>query len=325
MPRFATVLTRLMRLPYLLLAVLAVVRCADGEPALLEPHSTDVTVQREYCYDPVDPHCINEPPPGDPDPMDEGEYLGLQYGTNCFGSLYNNDVDGDQLDDACEVALARAFRPLMHFSQGETWQARESYWRVTMRPGLVVRIYYLLGYHYDPGAKCFWDFKLVCMSHWGDSEFVVLEVYFDDDTSHWKVLRGYLSAHWNNDNSQSRWYGHASLRYDDEQRGAPVVYVAYRKHANYATAEICTETTDSCPGPGFREPFLVQSERNVGEPGASMVTEPVRISNPSYYGTEYFWSDVRFCGWHQAAIDGGRANCAASYYKALTYALMDQE
>lgn len=94
-----------------------------------------------------------------------------------------------------------------------------------------------------------------------------------------------------------------------------------------STAEICTETTDSCPGPGFRELFTVSSSRNVGEPGEgnSLVNEPVNISNPSYYGTEYFWSDVDFCGWPQAAIDGGRANCAGSYWRALTYALVDQE
>lgn len=64
-----------------------------------------------YCYDPIDPHCSNTPPVGDPDTSAAGVFLGDFNPTFCYSPSSDDDSDG--VDDFCEYQLARSFRPYL--------------------------------------------------------------------------------------------------------------------------------------------------------------------------------------------------------------------
>lgn len=163
------------------------------------------------------PHCL--PPPPDPHPEAPGVYL-ANTESSCWAEIsMGNDLDVDGLDDLCEYQLAQNFRPLMR-SQLTDDTRSETYWAV--RPVLgKFHIFYALAYYWDWGtsgsacsaltqASLFLQYIGVpkqnyCDGHQGDSEFMVAEVDFNAMTSHWYLVRAYLSAHWGTYTSASGW------------------------------------------------------------------------------------------------------------------------
>jgi hypothetical protein len=285
-------------------------------------------VERWSCYDPVDPHCINEPAPLDPSAGEPGYYLGPDFSYDaCTEGI--NDADRDGLGDFCEYQLALAFRPELMMSRQEPAAGREEYWAAT-RIGTNVVIVYMFGFYQDngdPGCPTFLD--PVCRGHWGDNEFTVAYLIFDDSTQHWKLTGQYYSAHWGTgmcadlvDCDFSGFRFHDSLWYPKgESRTYTRVWIARSKHANYASMSACNTgallDADDCSDNVSIGRFNVNANRNVGSGHYQFINEVTSIDNPlTRPGKEYFWWDIPFCGW--SVTSASRLSCApTSYFDVL--------
>jgi hypothetical protein len=251
-----------------------------------------------------------------------GESLSWAACTNTTGQ---QDADQDGLVDGCEATLAQQFAPLLSISTSECCGARNSYWAVGKgyNGAHRMRIFYLLAYHYDGGTPD-WGLK----AHFGDSEFIIIEVEDVSGSGRWMLKRAVLSAHW------KQWYGLGDrtgdwgpddLEYPDgTYAGYPRVYVARDKHANYRTREDCNATYQdgSCHLNQDAARVTVLTERNIGtrknsscqfdEIGKVLIdiTEPP----PGYAAFEYLWTGSDFGGWYNVSSD-----TAGPYYESLNY------
>jgi hypothetical protein len=176
------------------------------------------------------------------------------------------DADADGLDDACELALARAFAPELVVDRRDCLWAADTaggrlgggYLFVAQRQGARVRLAYLAAYYRDcgwSGAACALRAG-ACGAHAGDSELVVVDVVPDDARGRWRAEAVFLSAHcFGRSDGRCRWYrGRALDRFawaDAAPRGAPRVWVARGKHAHYPSRASCDAghwLYDSCDG-----------------------------------------------------------------------------
>lgn len=278
-----------------------------------------------------------EPPPGD---GPTGLVLSWSEET-CV--LAGDDEDGDGLDDGCELALARAFAPeLVVASGGCDWDdgvspARPAggyYFAVQRSRSGPIRIAYLPAYYRDcgwGGAKCF--LPLVdCSRHAGDSEALVLELGYQPTTGRWTTERLFLSAHcFGSADGDCRWYEDGELAsfgwVDRTPEGAPVVWVAEGRHANYPSRAACERGhffVDTCERNDVRVRFPVISARQnigsrahpagraggcVGAGWSEAASRPAALG-----GEECFWSaDAPFGGW--ASSGGG----STPYFRYLVH------
>jgi len=287
--------------------------CSDGPLAVQETSQLAATITAWSCYDPEDPHCLNTPPAGDPDTTAPGIYLGDDFSyAEC--TTYGTDLDDDGLSDFCEYQLALSFRPLLSTNPYDQALSREPYWAATL-VGEGVRVIYMYAYHFDAGNS----FAEVCQSappqcamHFGDSEYVVVDIGYDSQTEHWELVTMYPSIH-------GSYYAYAwySVEYPNKALWYPRVYVARDKHANYANRSDCNSggwfASDSCEENDDDVRFLVSPLRNVGSAGHQFIDD-VASENPTLFpGTEYFWTDVGgFCGWDEAF-----SNCADDDYEGI--------
>ena len=282
----------------------------------------------------------------------EGEDIGHSW-TDCTVEP-PVDADQDGLDDSCEYLLAKAFAPVLVTGTLEDSAARRSYWAVRRDPhGRVgVRIFYALSYFRDTGESVIGSGFL---GHFGDSEFIALDIAWQQGST-WVLTQAYLSAHFATSNDVSSWHQASDLEYQDEVNGAPQLYVSLFKHANYASAAGCKalpQTFDKCPSfqdcivvppsfpddPGLTDPFCTPAgtpeetevlyERNLGTLSSRLVDREDADANgnscsgnSSVCRSEWYWSNVRFCGWQEdAAFDrsttwllGGCAPESNAYY-----------
>lgn len=299
----------------------------------LRPPSEPVAPQRWSCYDPVDPHCINDPAPGDPSPGQPGYYLGPDFSYYaCTEGI--SDADRDGLADFCEYQLALAFRPELMMSQQEPAPGREEYWAATLLGGNVV-IVYMFGYYQDNGDPGCLDgiFGLgKCGGHWGDNEFTVVYLGFENETQHWELNGQYFAAHWRSgmcvvdliDCDFSGFRFRDDLYYPKgEQFTYTKVWIARSKHAAYASRSACNGgavgNSDDCSDNVSIGRFHVNTNRNVGSLQYQFIDEVRSINNPlTRPGKESFWTDLPFCGW-SVSDTGSRAHCSpTSYYDVLT-------
>ena len=286
------------------------------------------TPQRWACYDPVDPHCLNEPPSGDPAPSASGYYLGSSFSfSNCTQEGAVNNADYDSLDDFCEYQLALAFRPELMAHPLDGALGREEYWAASL-VGSTVVVVYMFGYYQDNGdpgcATGIFGLKY-CGGHWGDNEFTVSYVSFDPTSQHWVLDGQFFSAHWCTVSCVpglfcdfSRFVHRDGLQYPSGKSGTyPRIWVARSKHANYPSQRSCNSgalfDADDCNGNSTIGRFDVSHDRNVGSMSQQWINAVGSIYSPiSRPGTEYFWMDIDFCGWSVAS--GSRSSCAPSSY-----------
>ena len=166
-----------------------------------------------------------------------------------------------------------------------------------------VWVFYALGYYEDHGNNT---------GHPGDSEFIVASVVpaGGTDETQWRLSIVCLSAHW-----RAPILKPYSACYDVGSRAHVEVWVAYEKHANYGSQELCDHGAggwDTC------------ENHNHGSWEAVEVLENGKIGSrdPSrqYFGrvdasaVEKLWSNQKFCGWQSV---GDRSRCASSYRKML--------
>ena len=242
------------------------------------------------------------------------------------------DVDGDGLLDACELTIAKMFRPRLQMHIDEEHSDHRTFWQVR-RPTLgevleeqdPVRrryknelwIFYGLAYYYDPGR-----YKLTW--HHGDSEFIVVSaapVNGEESDSVWTLTRLCFASHWGEDNEFHRCYDadDAELQFvDDKKGGRPLVWVAYNKHGTYPNASVCNNkklvgpVKERCGDTDSNVFDVVISQRYyLGEyrPSWMWVTDP---DSKYREGIERPWHSAPFCGWYIR-----RRYCADTYLRAL--------
>lgn len=335
---------------FFVLAVLLLSACEHAPVAITEPqtdNSLDVPstlLLRWSCYDPLDSRCINDMS-GDPDSTAPGVYLAEQDPNTpldpqmCFvpaGS--SGDMDYDGLSDHCEDRLAFNFRPeLRVVSNDDT--GREPYWAA--RPaGDGVRIAYLISYYVDIGpdsgpcstyskTQYFLHFgfekKDYCNGHFGDSEFIVVDVTYNYSTSHWALEKAFYSAHWNTGADASKWRADEALQFPDHYGWFPRSWVAYGKHANYPTETDCNAGAfgqDDCPIGSTDERLEHVPWRNLGSSAFPLVGDSYSCveSQERFAGNgrvECYWkSGIYFEGWQEA--ENGYE--AGPYIDALQFA-----
>lgn len=233
----------------------------------------------------------------------------------CIAGLEDTDADG--LGDACELAVARAFAPQLEVSaRGCNWDTSVVPARLggeylfAVQPGSngdTIRIAYLPAYYRDcgwSGIKCWLPF-VDCAPHIGDSEALFIDVRRNG--GHWHVIGVFLSAHcFGRSDGDCRWYRDEELGAFRWVRGAPVVWVAEGRQANYPSRAACDRghsRIDTCDRNRWRYRFPVDSQRrNVGSPQRPMgcVTAAElgsRSRMPVASARECIRDDARFRGW----------------------------
>ena len=252
------------------------------------------------------------------------------------------DSDGDGVHDECEVAIAKAFAPLLVFDPTEVADStimRETYWEVR-RPfedeELTIPlqgedppqkdelwIFYALGYHKDLGKFKGW-FK-GWTKHHGDSEFIVVSVVPDVNPNRqdqWKIARVCFSAHWGSRAGESSKCGEP--RGDGKQA---ILFVAAGKHGSYVSKTACNDggwfRQDTCEGhpdidsvpqdldktQSWVQRVSVDNSTKLGP----VKPDSMYLSRADSSRSEKLWNDKeKFCGWQ-----GDRDKCAGSYVRAL--------
>jgi hypothetical protein len=233
------------------------------------------------------------------------------------------DSDGDGLSDACELALATAFAPvLLVRASGCNWDVESApqrlgggYLHAVERVEGKTRIAYLPAYFVDCGwhdRRCILPF-VNCDPHAGDSEFIVVEVEAEQGTSTWTVTGVFLSAHcFGRGASSCRWYRGADLQRIRWHDGGPIIWVAEGRNANYPSWQACNaghRTMDTCARHDASYRFPVRAEGDLGsrsspglEHGCIAGHELNRLGlDPKR--TECFWrSDASFRGWQPSGV-----------------------
>lgn len=301
--------------------------------------------------------------PGDPNPNEPGIWLGSTVTPDqCFSftGAGINDLDSDGMHDYCEEQIADHFRPSRVFSLYDGYTAGEPYWAAKWFPGSpdIVRILYAMAYYADGGVidptllqsgLCGLGFFLgsiftfngglptweifgipvqdenICDGHIGDSEFVVLDVRYDETTFHWRLDRAFLSAHWGTNGDRSAWYSPHQLEYPDKVEGYPRLWVAESKHGNYPSRDECNNWQDTCESNSVSGETRVRYSRyyNLGSRVVNLVNLAVSPSScvasasPYRTGTECFWApEYKFYGWDPYRPPGDEQG-STPYYTVL--------
>ena len=246
----------------------------------------------------------------DPSPDSPGVFLGQgARPTDCFGGA-QNDVDQDGVGDFCENRVALAFAPQLVVSTTDM-VGREPRWamRVVSNDGPVqaLGIFYALSYYVDNGTtdplcENFFGAPL-CRGHYGDSENLIFRVDYDSTSTHWVLTEADLSQHGAHQNLFADESGYVSaLAYPLHPGGAPRIWVAYSKHANYASVKSCDRGAyfhmDLCQAPFSYTWLGVDGNGDLGSSTHHLI-DCVSSTNPLYSGNgqECYWSASRFSGW----------------------------
>jgi hypothetical protein len=287
-------------------------------------------------------------------------------GLNAAGTGIN-DVDLDGLDDNCERSLADAFRPHFVFSPydcnigaGPHWAAKYFPAKVGVLSKPTVRIIYMAAFYQDCGVPelgstfaCNFGFAVdPCSGHYGDSEFVTLDLRYHGTYRHWYVAGAFLSAHYRAVGGEtsrevitcifesctptmyrlslhimgtfiySREPESRRLRWVSKIGGKPLFFAANGKHGSYPDYNSCNEGGaygyDSCEGSSLTSTgssLFFSGNRNVGSWQRPIIDEVMLPGNLFQTGTEWFWNPTkRFFGWMPQHDEKG----SDPYYNALT-------
>lgn len=222
----------------------------DGiHPALNDPSSTSAGI---WLGDTISPHTC--------------------FADYAVGSAFT-DADKDWLSDRCEAALAYAFAPVLQFSGLEQCPGGEPYWAAKYfpTPG-VVRIAYLPAYYVDCGPDGSLFPPTYSSGHFGDSEFMSVEVAFNPVTHHWEFRRMWLSAHYGGATDHSGWVSAPGTIFPYHPLTRPLVFVSADKHGNYASLDACSWEIgpgvyhETCDQGAYLVRMPTKSTHNLGSP-----------------------------------------------------------
>jgi hypothetical protein len=290
----------------------------------------------EGCYpvmegEPSPPGCLNPPPDTDPNPGSPGIFVYYWDGYSCYGGW---DPDQDGLHNGCENALAEAFTPSLVVFPGDCgWDnslSREGgeYMFAAQPVAGVVRLVFMPAYYRDCGSSGtpINSWFTGAGAHTGDSEFMMIDVTFDPSTYHWVADSVFLSAHCdehdvfgNRLDTECHWFDPSVFAWrDGHALGAPVIWVAQMKHANYNSQGACDSNNtilhlDDCDHNTVGYIFPVAYEQQ----NAGSANYPLPESCPHAFtaspmtspsARECFWNPLpegRFNGWQSGVVGGG--------------------
>lgn len=290
----------------LAVAVVMIVSGCSDWPTSVQLHRSTVGVQ---------PLCQLGCVQTDPDPNAPGVFLGSGVTpTACRRTNTNliTDSDGDGLGDFCEIQLATNFAPELYYAYGDDVR-REPYWAARFMDDEEneVAIAYLLSYYRDTGSK---GSVIGYDAHNGDSEYIILYVYYDYESEHWVLEHAAYSQHTGYTvymRGPSDAYPPA-LTYPSHPGLYPRSWVAEGKHANYATQGECNNGgplgNDTCVDNNTAARVEMASYWNVGSRSSHSI-DCVASRNPSYefYGAgrlECYWTTLNFRGWVPDSVGG---------------------
>jgi len=254
-----------------------------------------------------------------------------------------SDGDDDALADYCETYLSERFRPALKFSVYDCDIGMEPYWAAKAFPnqGNVVRIAYLFSYYRDCGVPPSSSFECRlaatvgsvivaigeiatigqlniqisparCEGHQGDSEFIIVDLRFDDVNQHWYVSQAFYAAHWMSEGESSELIPGSLLEYPDKYLGYPLVWVAHGKHGSYRSRTACNnggywdmdDCNESYPDANTRLAHF-GAAHNVGSLAHNFINTGTCVTGgllvqyyPDQYGVECYWQPTNtFAGW----------------------------
>jgi hypothetical protein len=270
----------------------------------------------------VDPKCLPGCTETDPFPALPGIFLTSGV-TPEVCILQGTDHDNDGLSTRCENDLAAAFAPYMRHHSGDD-VTRQSYWAARPWTNDRVRLMYLFGYFFDDGVQGGNDMlackaleALVqfgeCEGHHGDSEHVIMDVYYNWTTKHWLLDHFELSHHAGyikGNKSATKGYP-TGFHYSRRLGADPIIWVAQGKHANYPTQAACDAgngggylvdlvvSFDTCGGNNNFFRATTGGTRNIG----SNTVRRIDCVDSEVFGyqtpqrQECIWTGAKFTGW----------------------------
>jgi hypothetical protein len=203
---------------------------------------------------------------------------------SCLHPTSTNDHDRDGLANECEEPIAAAFAPMLvqnrwedgydaanNWVGGEYYFAVRKHWEYQNNNYVdIIRIAYLPAYYFDRGNY----------THTGDSEFIILDVIFSQQSGRFRLQKAFLSSHcgaqfltFDFDPNCQWWTPPDFSEWVSSYAGAPVVWVAIGKHANYPTWNLCQGAQlgyESCRGNDLRVRFPITPGFNLGHQGAAL-------------------------------------------------------
>jgi hypothetical protein len=251
----------------------------------------------------------------DPAPSAPGIFLGTDVtATGCLGNVGDGDNDG--LLNRCETALAAAFAPELNYA-GSDDTRRQPHWAARPLGGSKVRLAYLLSLYRDLGTLgC--DLGIVlCGGHYGDSEALVLDVYYHGTTGHWLLDQAVYSAHGVYNVYPRFFAAYPGMNYPARAGGYPRAFLALRKHAGYRSDRECDDgelgldecTTDT------RVRLAAGAALDIGSRAFHTASQDcvAGATTATAARTECYWTERDFGGWQ------GRTPKAGAYSSILGF------
>lgn len=252
----------------------------------------------------------------DPAPTAPGIFLGSAVTPTACADGSQADTDRDGLAETCENALAAAFAPELAYSSSDR-TTREPRWAARRLGNGKVRVAYLLSLHFDLGTYgC--PFGLVlCGGHYGDSEIIVLDLYYRSGSRHWLLEQAIYSAHGFYNIYPRFFAAYPSMNFPAKKGGYPRAFVALRKHALYRSNTECDDGElglDECRADTYQRVAAAPS-LNIGSRGAHTATQDCARSTiqTSSTAVECYWTVRDFGGWQ------GRTPKAGPYSSVLSF------
>jgi hypothetical protein len=253
----------------------------------------------------------------DPAPSSPGIFLGTAVTPAACINGTQPDTDRDALADACESKLAAAFAPELAYATSDR-TTREPRWAARPLTGGKVRLAYLLSLHFDLGAYgC--SFGLVlCGGHYGDSETIVLDVYYSSSSRHWVLHQAIYSAHGVYNVYPRLFNAYPSMNFPARKGGYPKAFLALRKHALYRSDTECDHGElglDECKADTYQR-VASASALNIGSRGTHTAAQDCGRSTvfTSSTAIECYWTFREFGGWQGRAPKGGAYTSVLSFF-----------
>jgi hypothetical protein len=252
----------------------------------------------------------------DPAPAAPGIFLGTDVTSPaCLGNVGDGDNDG--LLNRCEAALAAAFAPELNYSSGDDTR-RQPHWAARPRDGGRVRLAYLLSLYRDLGTVGCTLGVVLCGGHYGDSEILVLDVYYHSTSGHWLLDQAVYSAH-----GVYNWYPrlfapYPSMNYPGRPGGYPRAFLSLRKHAGYRSDRECDAGElglDECLT-DTRVRVAASATLNLGSRALHTAAQDcVTGATPATAGfSECYWTEKAFGGWQGRTPKGSAYSSILSFF-----------
>jgi hypothetical protein len=249
----------------------------------------------------------------DPAPAAPGIFLGDAVTPAVCTDGSQSDTDHDGLADTCERELAAAFAPELAYASADR-TTREPRWAARAL-GRKVRVVYLLSLHFDLGAYGCPFGLVVCGGHYGDSETIVLDLYYQSSSRHWVLDQAIYSAHGFYNVYPRLLSAYPGMNFPGRRGGHPRAFLAIGKHALYRSDTECDDGEvglDECKADTRQRlaatPALDIGSRTTHTAAQDCVRSTVFLTSTAL---ECYWTTRAFGGWQ------GKTPKAGAYSSVL--------